>query len=357
MAPAPALDWTREGSAIRPGRLRLWAPSLKLADYQFEFEGQIEQKAMSWTFRSGDLGNYYATKISVASAAPAPRAAIVRYVVLGGKECDRIELPLPPTVLGERFYHVKVNVKGSYFVTSVNGQVVDSWSDRRLTRGGVGFFADKGEVAAIRWVSVNTAAPGLLQPPVRLHLVRAAGPVSQKSAQPPATPEAALTSVFSVPIPATIDYFMRFFPVLIALLPVCAWAQPAPPPAARPQAERAPARPRLEAAAQRNENVVVYQIDTNAIKEADIRLGDTVTILTEPPAELNVLRHRTRAASRGSRGGAAGADRRGLARRTVRVAPDERLQRSTFFQVGECCRRTGTTTADVSPGRSGRSGG
>lgn len=155
-----AVDWSREGSAIRPGRLRLWAPSLKLADYQFEFEGQIEQKAMSWTFRSGDLGNYYATKISMASPAPAPRAAIVRYVVLGGKESDRIELPLPPTVLDERLYHVKVNVKGSYFVTSVNGQVVDSWSDRRLTRGGVGFFADKGEVAAIRWVSVNTAAPG-----------------------------------------------------------------------------------------------------------------------------------------------------------------------------------------------------
>jgi len=155
-----ALAWTRQGGAVRPGKLRLWAPSLKLADYQLEFEGRIEQKAMSWTFRSGDLENYYATKISVAHPAPAPRAAIIRYVVLDGKECDRIELPLPPTVLDESLYHVKVNVRGAYFVTSVNGQVVDSWSDRRLTRGGVGFFADKGEVAAIRWVSVNTAAPG-----------------------------------------------------------------------------------------------------------------------------------------------------------------------------------------------------
>jgi hypothetical protein len=155
-----ALDWTRAGGAVRPGKLRLWAPSLKLDDYQLEFEGQIEQKAMSWTFRSGNLENYYATKISVAHPAPVPRVAIVRYVVLDGKECERIELPLPPTVLDRSLYHVKVSVKGAYFVTSVNGQVVDSWSDRRLTRGGVGFFADKGEVAAIRWVSVNTAAPG-----------------------------------------------------------------------------------------------------------------------------------------------------------------------------------------------------
>jgi hypothetical protein len=153
-----SMGWTREGGAVRPGKLRLWAPSLKLADYQLEFEGQIEQKAMSWTFRSGNLENYYATKISVTR--PAPRAAIVRYVVLDGKEHDRIELPLPPTVLDESLYRVRVNVKGAYFVTSVNGQVVDSWSDRRLTHGGVGFFADKGEVAAIRWVSVNTAAPG-----------------------------------------------------------------------------------------------------------------------------------------------------------------------------------------------------
>jgi hypothetical protein len=155
-----APDWTRVGGAVRPGKLRLWAPSLKLADYQLEFEGQIEQQAISWTFRSGDLDNYYATKIRVAHPVAAPRAAIIRYVVLNGKEYDRIELPLPPAVLDEPLYHVKVNVKGAYFVTSVNGQVVDSWSDRRLTRGGVGFFADKGEVSVIRWVSLNTAAPG-----------------------------------------------------------------------------------------------------------------------------------------------------------------------------------------------------
>jgi len=80
---------------------------------------------------------------------------------------------------------------------------------------------------------------------------------------------------------------MRFIPALIALLPACAFAQPAPQPAVRPQAERTPARGRLEAAAQRNENVAVYLIDTNAIKEAGIRLGDSVTILPEPPAELN----------------------------------------------------------------------
>ncbi len=153
-------DWAREGSTVRPGKLRLWEPSLKLTDYQLEFEGQIERKALGWTFRSGNLENYYATKINVPRSRPAQRAEIVRYVVLDGKEFDRVQLPLPLTVADESLYRVKVNVRGSYFVTSINGQVVDSWSDRRLKRGGVGFFADKGEVASIHWVSVNTAEPG-----------------------------------------------------------------------------------------------------------------------------------------------------------------------------------------------------
>ncbi len=44
-------------------------------------------------------------------------------------------------------------------------------------------------------------------------------------------------------------------------------------------------RPRMSAAAQRNENVIVYMIDTNAIKEANIRVGTTTTSIAEPRVE------------------------------------------------------------------------
>jgi hypothetical protein len=159
-AAGSALDWTREDGVVRPGRLRLWTPSLKLTDYHLEFEGEIERKSMGWTFRSGNVGNYYASKINVSRPGPAPRLEIVRYVVLDGKEFDRIQLPLPPAVYDESLYRVRVDVKGSYFVTSINGQIVDSWSDKRLKKGGVGFFADKGEASAIHWVSVNSIEPG-----------------------------------------------------------------------------------------------------------------------------------------------------------------------------------------------------
>ena len=53
----------------------------------------------------------------------------------------------------------------------------------------------------------------------------------------------------------------------------------------------APAQPRtaerIGAAAQRNENVAVYQIDTNAAREANVRVGSTPTIVSEMPAESN----------------------------------------------------------------------
>ena len=42
---------------------------------------------------------------------------------------------------------------------------------------------------------------------------------------------------------------------------------------------------RIGAAAQRNENVAVYQIDTNVVKELNIRVGATATIVSEMPAE------------------------------------------------------------------------
>ncbi len=153
-------DWNREADVVRPGKLRIWGPSLRLTDYNFEFEGQVERKSMSWAFRSNNLNNYYATKLSLGKAGSARRAELIHYVVIDGKEYDRVQFPLPLTVLDESRYHIKVNVKGAYFVTSINGRIVDSWNDRRLKRGGVGFFSDKDEAAAIHWVTVDTVEPG-----------------------------------------------------------------------------------------------------------------------------------------------------------------------------------------------------
>ncbi|MBZ2186380.1 MAG: hypothetical protein K7J46_16860 [Bryobacter sp.] len=152
--------WIQEAGRIRPGDLKIWKPSIQLSDYKFEFEGQINRQAMSWAFRAPDLRNYYATKIVVHHTSALPSAEIIRYTMLNGQERSRRRLPLPLSIRPETLYHVEVSVRGDHFVTRINRQVVDVWSDTRLKRGGVGFFNEQGESSAIHWVDVREDYPG-----------------------------------------------------------------------------------------------------------------------------------------------------------------------------------------------------
>lgn len=153
--------WTLDDGTMKPSGLRVWKPSIALSDYKMEFEGQIDRNAMSWAFRAPDLRNYYATKIVVRRSGSLPTADIVRYAVLNGIERDRLRLPLPISIRADTLYHVQMSVRGNQFVTKVNGQVVDSWTDNRLKRGGVGFFSEKGESASIHWVDVREERDGI----------------------------------------------------------------------------------------------------------------------------------------------------------------------------------------------------
>jgi hypothetical protein len=147
-------DWQQVGNTVRVGDLRLWKPTLPLADYNMEFAAQIENRAIGWAFRAADHGNYYATKISITAAKGTSRAEIIRYVVLDGVHLSKVQLPIPLTLANDMVYDVKVRVRGDRFTTVVNGQMVDAWSDRRLRKGGVGFFNDPGEKSSLRWVAV-----------------------------------------------------------------------------------------------------------------------------------------------------------------------------------------------------------
>ena len=147
--------WSRRAGKIELGQLRLWKPTLPLANYQMIFQGQIESKAMGWAFRASDLDNYYAAKLAIPGPGGARRSEIVRYVVVNGRKSDRVRLPLPITLEANTPYKVKVKVKDGRFSTIINGQVIDTWSDDRHPSGGVGFFSDSGERALISWVRVN----------------------------------------------------------------------------------------------------------------------------------------------------------------------------------------------------------
>jgi hypothetical protein len=150
-------DWKvpSSPSLVAPGSLRIWKRSTALRNYQMEFQGQIEKRSLSWAFRATDAANYYATKIVITRPGTLPNAGLVHYVMLNGHEWDRVQLPLPVTLQRGENYRVTVSVQNDRFVTYLNGQAISSWTDRRLTRGGVGFFSDADDEQRIAWVSVS----------------------------------------------------------------------------------------------------------------------------------------------------------------------------------------------------------
>jgi hypothetical protein len=148
-------DWTFSAEGLKPGHLRIWRRSSELSNYEFNFLGQIDRKSMSWAYRALDSGNYYGTKLTILKNGGGPNAGLVRFVMLNGRELDRVQLPLPLTLTPGEACRVRVAVKDDRFVTSVNGQVISSWSDRRIHRGGVGFFNDDGESSTVKWVSLS----------------------------------------------------------------------------------------------------------------------------------------------------------------------------------------------------------
>lgn len=140
---------------IRPRKLALYTPSLGLEDYRFEFLGAIERKALSWVFRAADVKNYYAARLEVTRGGPLPTVELVRYSVIDGRIGTRKSIPLPIQARLDTIYRVRVDVRGSDFVTTIQGQVVDVFTDDRLPRGGVGFFSESGEDARLRWIEVS----------------------------------------------------------------------------------------------------------------------------------------------------------------------------------------------------------
>jgi hypothetical protein len=151
-----AATWSYDKTGFaRAGALALYSPSLDLTNYHLEFLGQIEKKGISWVVRAQDSENYYVTKLVITRSGPLPSVSLVRYAVIKGKEGPHVQTPLPMSVRNDTLYLVRVDVQGSNFTTSVQGQVVDAWTDDRLKRGGVGFFSPKGEQSLLRWITVS----------------------------------------------------------------------------------------------------------------------------------------------------------------------------------------------------------
>ncbi len=149
-------EWSFDATGfVRPGPLALYRPSLALKDYQLQFLGMIDKKALSWVVRAADFQNYYVVKLVVMKAGPLPTIGVTRYAVVNGKADARIDSSAPVEARSDMLYRVRLDIDGDMFVLVVQGQVIDSWSEPRLKHGGVGFFSARGESSRVRWVQIT----------------------------------------------------------------------------------------------------------------------------------------------------------------------------------------------------------
>jgi len=140
---------------VQVGQLALFRPSQNFKDYHMEFFGQIESRGMGWAVRAHDTQNYYAMKLAVIEPGLRPVIAMEHYPVVGGKKGRPVQIPLSVMVHNNRPMQVEVDVQGNKLLTSVDGQLVDTWIDDTLVAGGVGFFSEAGERARLYWMRIS----------------------------------------------------------------------------------------------------------------------------------------------------------------------------------------------------------
>jgi hypothetical protein len=152
-----APNWRRNASAgyVQTGALALLNPTRTFTDYKLEFFGQIESKSIGWVVRAKDDKNYHAMKFNMVEQGLRPIIAITHYNVVDGKMGRAISSPLNVMVHNNKPFQVAVTVKGKRFVTEVDGEQVDTFSEDLLAVGGVGFFSDPGERARLYWARVT----------------------------------------------------------------------------------------------------------------------------------------------------------------------------------------------------------
>ena len=111
-------DWASRGDAttewsfdatgfVRPGPLALYRPSMDLTDYQLQFLGMIDKKALSWVVRAADFDNYYVVKLVVLKPGPLPTIGVTRYAVINGKAQTRVDTIAPIDARHDMLYRVR----------------------------------------------------------------------------------------------------------------------------------------------------------------------------------------------------------------------------------------------------------
>jgi hypothetical protein len=151
-------EWASDAGGLRRGRqLTMYRPSKGLSDYQMQFSGQIERKALGWVFRAADTKNYYGMKID--NDKPG-LVQYTRFAVVNGHESSVTQKSLPIQSRADTAYAVRLEASGPRFSVYIQGEPVELWTDSRLKTGAVGFMYESGEsgrTSSVRFSFRNTS--------------------------------------------------------------------------------------------------------------------------------------------------------------------------------------------------------
>ncbi|MCC6294188.1 MAG: hypothetical protein IT164_16180 [Bryobacterales bacterium] len=155
-------EWTvvKAGGAGASGRtLTLHKASMELTNYQVEFVGTVEHRALGWAVRVQDPANYYAAKLRLNPTGKA-RLSFLRWRVVDGVPGPETVLPLEMPLPSNEQYQVKVDVRDSRIVTSVQGTVIDRWTDETFSKGGFAYTNQNTERGKISLTSIGVLNAG-----------------------------------------------------------------------------------------------------------------------------------------------------------------------------------------------------
>ena len=143
--------WMREPAG--PAKhLTLYRASAGAADYRLDFTWKANPQGVSWVFRAQDGKNYLAARIKPLTSPGA--FSIERFAVIKGIEKSRVQrvLALPSK---DPSFRVATDVAGPMFRIYLNGNLVNQWTDSRLSSGGVGFIEESRQTIGLQSVRIS----------------------------------------------------------------------------------------------------------------------------------------------------------------------------------------------------------
>jgi len=147
-------DWVLDAAGARTGSLALFTPSLDRRDYDMEFLTRIDHRSVTWVFRAINLSEYHLA--TIASTADGGYE-FGRGTVVGGVSELAATTPIPMALNRKNAITIRLHALGNDFSVSLDGRVIDTWTDSRLPVGGIGFMGAPDDRARLYWVRLSPA--------------------------------------------------------------------------------------------------------------------------------------------------------------------------------------------------------